>query len=132
MKGKNKYKSKWEQTVADQMVALGYPVEYESVKIPYLIPESKHIYTPDFPISKKIFLEAKGKFVFQDRKKHLLLKEQYPDLTFILVFQNANQRISKKSKTTYSMWCDKHGIKWVHRNITNNILPKRKTNANRH
>jgi len=117
MKGKPKYKSKWEQTVADQLTALEYPIQYETVKIPYIVPESKHIYTPDFPIRKKLFIEAKGKFVYQDRKKHLLLKEQYPDHVFILVFQNANQRISKKSNTTYSMWCDKHGIQWVHRNI---------------
>jgi len=126
MTTKKKYKSKWEENVSEQIKSLGYPVKYETEKLPYLVPESKHIYTPDFPLGKNLYIEAKGKFVFQDRKKHLLLKEQYPEKVFILVFQNANQRISKKSKTTYSMWCDKNGIKWIHRNVRKEDLKKGK------
>ena len=53
----------------------------------------------------------------EDRQKMLLIKEQYPDIDFRIVFYNANQKIKKGSKTTYAMWCDKHGFKWAHKTI---------------
>ena len=34
-----------------------------------------------------------------------------------LDFSDANQKIKKGSKTTYGMWCDKHGIKWANKTI---------------
>ena len=45
------------------------------------------------------------------------IKEQYPEIDFRIVFYNANQKIKKGSKTTYAMWCDKHGIKWANKTI---------------
>ena len=121
MATRNKYKSKWEQTVADQIKELGFPVSYETHVIEYVIPESVHKYTPDFKIGQW-YIEAKGKFDAQDRKKHLFLKEQYPKLKILLLFQNANQRISKRSNTTYGDWCTKNEIKWCHRVLSTKDL----------
>lgn len=104
----------------DFMIALekyGLEPNYESKKFEYIIPESKHIYTPDFPLSPHIVIETKGRWVVEDRQKMLLIKEQYSDIDFRIVFYNANQKIKKGSKTTYAMWCDKHGFKWAHKTI---------------
>ena len=117
-----KFKSKWEAEVARQIEERGYEVNYEKLKLKYIIPESEHTYTPDFEVGDWI-IEAKGKFDPQDRKKHLLLKEQYPEKKILLIFLNANQRLSKKSKTTYAQWCEKNGIHWQHRKL---VIPNRK------
>ena len=50
-------------------------------------------------------------------KKHLLIKQQKPDLDIRFVFQNPNAKLTKKSKTTYSMWADKNGFKWSNKDI---------------
>jgi hypothetical protein len=36
-----------------------------------------------------------------------------PDIDLRMVFQAPFNKISKKSKTTYAQWCEKHGIKWA-------------------
>lgn len=104
-----------------QMIAEleGYNIEpnYEGAKFVYVVPESKHVYTPDFPVSPHIVIETKGRWVVEDRQKMLLLIKQHPDVDFRMIFYNANQKIKKGSKTSYADWCDKHGIKWAHRNI---------------
>lgn len=107
------YKSKWEGRVADKLKELGLPVKYETTIIRYTIPESKHTYKPDFTISKNVFIEAKGKFDAQDRKKHLLLLKEHPDKEIWLVFMNPRNRLSKKSKTTYMEWCQKNGVRFI-------------------
>ena len=78
--------------------------EYESIKIPYVI---QHNYTPD------IWLETKGYWDSKDRKKILEVIKQNPLVDLRMVFQAPYNTISKKSKTTYAAWCEKHGIKWA-------------------
>ena len=74
-------------------------------------------YTPDFLLQTKrrtrIFVETKGYFTPADRGKMLLVKEQHRGFDFRFVFMNAKNKLSKKSKTTYAQWCDKHGFKWA-------------------
>ncbi len=107
------YKSKWEGRVADRLKELGLPVKYETTILKYTVPESQHTYKPDFTLSKTLFIEAKGKFDAQDRKKHLLLLKQHPDKEIWLVFMNPRNRLSKKSKTTYMEWCQKNGVRFL-------------------
>jgi histidinol phosphatase-like enzyme len=90
---------------------------YEEYLIRYVVPESSHVYTPDFVLPNFIIVEAKGLWTVEDRQKHLLLREQYPHLDIRFVFQNPKNKIRKHSKTTYAEWCDKHGIKWATRFI---------------
>lgn len=85
---------------------------YESMKIKYVVPEKQRSYTPDIILPNGIILEVKGRLVKADRDKHLLIKEQYPDLDIRFVFQCANNKIRKGSQTTYAMWCEKNDIKW--------------------
>lgn len=114
---KHGYRSGLENSMLKQLEGLGIEPKYEAVKLPYIVPESKHNYTPDFPISSSLIIETKGIFDVEDRKKMLLIKEQYPNLDIRMVFHNANQKIKKGSKTTYAMWCEKYGFKWAHKSI---------------
>ena len=107
MKFRSKFEASFNKLTKGQL-------EYESVKLKYRIPESGHVYTPDFAIpGTNILIETKGRFSAQDRAKHLLVKAQNPDKRIILVFQNPNCTISKNSKTRYSDWCKKNGIEWM-------------------
>ncbi|MGL5934576.1 MAG: hypothetical protein ACRCZI_03020, partial [Cetobacterium sp.] len=59
-----------------------------------------------------VIVEAKGEFTAKDRKKHLLIRAQYPQLDIRFVFSNPQSRISKTSRVTYAMWAEKHGFKY--------------------
>lgn len=69
-------------------------------------------YLPDFQLPNGIFVECKGWFKSEDRRKHLLLKQQHPSFDIRFCFSNPNQKISKKSQTTYAMWCEKNGFQF--------------------
>jgi|TARA_Y100000004_G_scaffold168844_1_gene202598 hypothetical protein len=104
------FRSGLEEKVADLLVELGVKYEYESTKVPYVI---QHSYTPDFILPNGIWLECKGYWDSADRKKVKSVIEQNPDIDLRMVFQAPYNTISKKSKTTYAKWCERHGIKWA-------------------
>lgn len=106
----SKYKSGLEQQVGDLMDELGVIYEYESTKVPYVLCCN---YTPDFALVNGIFLETKGLFTAEDRRKMLAVKRDNPDLDVRMVFQAPFNRINKRSKTTYAMWCENNDIKWA-------------------
>ena len=114
---KHGYRSGFEHKVADQLSENKIDFEYEKTIINYIKPETKHTYTIDFTLPNGILVETKGRWVIEDRKKHLLIKKQHPELDIRLVFQNAKTKIRKGSKTTYADWCDKNGIIWAEKNI---------------
>jgi hypothetical protein len=121
---KNGWRSGLEQRNAAHLDKLGVSYEYEKLKIPYTKPETKHTYTPDFPLTslgtgKKIIVETKGLFSLDDQKKHLLVKEQHPHLDIRFVFTNPNGRHNKRVKRTYADWCEKHGFLYA-----KEIIPK--------
>ena len=89
---------------------------YEEFKIKWVDPKTK-TYTPDFVLENGIIIETKGRFISPDRAKHLAVRDQYPDLDIRFVFTNSKARLYKGSKTTYGMWCDKHGFKYADRLI---------------
>jgi len=76
----------------------------------YLKPAKPSYYKPDFILSNGIICEVKGLFSSKDRQKHLLIKEQNPELDIRFVFSNSKLKLNKKSKTTYAMWCNKYGF----------------------
>jgi len=106
---KHGYRSGLEDRISKQLKSLSVPVKYEEMKIKYAINEVR-TYTPDFELPNGIIIESKGRFVVADRKKHLLIKKQHPELDIRFVFSNSRAKINKGSKTTYGMWCDKHGF----------------------
>lgn len=107
------FRSGLEKHVSAQLTAAGIDPKYESEKMEYTKPESKHKYCPDFPLTKSLVIETKGRFLPDDRTKHLLLKAQHPDREVRFVFTRSAAPLYKGSKTTYAQWCDKHGFKYA-------------------
>ena len=105
---KHGYRSGQEDRISEQLKGLGVPFKYEEFKIKYEVNEVR-TYTPDFELPNGIIIESKGRFVAADRKKHLLVQQQFPELDIRFVFSNSKGKISKGSKTSYADWCDKHG-----------------------
>ena len=105
-----KFRSKLEEKVADLLEGLGVSYEYEPEKLSYTI---EHNYTPDFVLPNYIYLETKGYWDPADRRKVLAVKRDNPDVDLRMVFQAPFNTISKKSKTTYAQWCEKHDIPWT-------------------
>ena len=119
---KHGYRSGLEEDIDKTLQENQIDGEYEQHTINYIIPESKHTYTPDFRLPSGIFVETKGRFVIEDRKKHLLIKAQHPELDIRFVFQNSRGKIRKGSKTTYADWCDKHGFIYADKTIPTDWL----------
>lgn len=117
------YRSGLEETVATQLKKLGVKAEYETTKIKYRVEEERS-YTPDFVLPNGIIIETKGRFVAEDRKKHLLIKKQYPELDIRFVFSNSKTKLSKTSKTTYGAWCTKHGYLYADKEVPLEWLAK--------
>ena len=116
------YRSQFERKLATFLEAVEIPSSYEPMNLPYV---RKSTYVPDFFLPEgQFFIEAKGYFSPQDRGKHLLVKQQHPEVDIRFVFQNAHQTLSKKSSITYANWCDKHGFLWAHKIIPRTWLAR--------
>lgn len=110
-----KYKSKLEknnaQHLEDQEVQ--YLYEPKEGKIEYIIPASKHVYTPDFWFQtqggKIICVETKGIWEYTDRCKHAWIKKLYPGLDLRFVFTRSRTPTSKGAKQTYADICEGRG-----------------------
>jgi G:T-mismatch repair DNA endonuclease (very short patch repair protein) len=93
------FRSGLEEVIAESLTKNSVDYTYEETKLSYVKPQKTHTYTPDFYLPKqKIFIETKG------------------------MFSNARARISKKSKTTYGMWCEKYGFLYAHKDIPKDWL----------
>jgi len=123
---KHGYRSGFEHKVSEQLTEQKIEFGYEDTVIEYTIPERKSKYTVDFTLPNGILVETKGRWVAADRKKHLLIKKQQPELDIRLVFQSAKSKISKGSKTTYADYCDKHGIQWAEKQIPESWINEKK------
>ena len=108
------FRSKFEATAAARLRQSGVDFSYEKDVIEFVAPRK---YTPDFRVGD-IFIELKGYFKPSDRNKHLMIQAQHPELDIRFVFQNAFQKLSSSSKTTYAQWAEKHGFKW-----SNSVIP---------
>ena len=112
------FRSGLEEQIADELRGLRVLYEFEETKLKYTKPLKVHTYTPDFYLPKqKLFIETKGLFTSADRQKMRLVKEQHPDLDIRFIFSNSNARISKKSSTTYAMWCDKNKFPYADKHL---------------
>ena len=122
---KEGYRSGLELDIATFLTEGGYAFEYEPKdnQARYLVPAVYKWYLPDFVLPNGIIIESKGRFTSADRKKHLLIKASCPELDIRFVFNNPNTKIGKKSKTSYGMWCEKHGFLY-HKYHKNNPVPK--------
>ena len=89
---------------------LGVEPGFETHYLTYVIPERTAKYNPDILLPNGIIIECKGIFEVEDRKKQLLVREQYPELDIRMVFSSSKSKIYSGSKTTYADWCEKHGV----------------------
>lgn len=126
-KGADGFRSGLERQVAKQLKEAGVSYTYESLVLRYTKPESFHKYTPDFVLPNGIIIETKGYFETADRQKHILVKQQDPSLDIRFVFSNPQRPISKGSKTTYAMWCEKNGFLYA-----KGLIPKDWINETKH
>ncbi len=106
-----KFRSGFEQEVAEQAFRSDRGATYESLKLPYT-----YYYLPDVILSNDIIIEIKGYFSPDDRRKMLAVKKDNPDRDIRLVFQRADNRL-KGSKTTYWQWAERHGFGWAEGHI---------------
>lgn len=115
------YRSGLESKVSAQLAEAGVDFEYETFKIEYQVNETRK-YTPDFRLPNGIIVETKGRFVAADRKKHLLVQQQHPDLDIRFVFTNSKAKLNKGAKSTYADWCQKHGFLYADKTIPEDWL----------
>ena len=111
------FRSGLEQDIQLQLARAKIGFEYESVKLPYVIPASDHLYTPDFVLANGIIIETKGRWILEDRKKIKLVKEQHPDLDLRMVFTNSKSKIRRGAKSCYQDCCRRLGIPFADKEV---------------
>lgn len=132
-------RSKFEEQVAENLKAESIDFEYELFQLEYYIKcrsttcfecgstsdiWTSHWYTPDFYLPEyDMYIEAKGYWKAQDRKKHEALKRDQSDSLILFNFMYDN-KIHKNSDMRYSEWCDKREIPYVftQRGVTKELL----------
>lgn len=101
--------------------------EYETIKIEWE-DLAYRTYTPDFVLDNGIIIETKGRFMAADRRKHLAIKKQHPNLDIRFVFTNSRAKLSKGAKSTYAEWCIKHDFRYYDRIIPEDWLKEKGKN----
>ena len=91
-KKEQKFRSKLEESVASLLEGIGVSYQYESEKLSYTI---QHYYTPDFILPNYVYLETKGYWSPEDRRKVLAVKRDNPGIDLRMVFQSPYNKISK-------------------------------------
>ncbi len=119
---KHGFRSGLEERIASELDQQSVPYKYEQRKITYVKPARTSTYTPDFELPNGVIVETKGRFLAEDRQKHLLVKQQNPELDIRFVFSNSKTPIFKGSKTSYGDWCLKHGFPYADKHIPNHWL----------
>ncbi len=115
---KGRYRSGLEKNIAEFLKTKQKKVRYEKLKIEWEDLRYR-TYTPDFTLDNGIIIETKGVFDSEDRRKHLQVQKQHPELDIRFVFTNLYAKLYKGSKTTYAQWCEKNNFLASHR-----IIPK--------
>jgi len=106
-----KFRSKFEATIAKDLNKKKVKYSYEGEKLEYVL--IKQYLTDFILLDNGIIIEAKGVLTSADRQKMKAVKEQHPEADIRFLFQRASNKLNKKSKTTYSMWAEKHGFPWA-------------------
>ena len=123
------FRSGLEGLVSEQIKELtGKPARYECSKIEWE-DLAYRSYTPDFILPNNIIIETKGRFTAADRRKHVEIKKQHPHLDIRFVFTNSRSRISKGSKTSYAIWCEKQGFLYADKLIPEEWFKERKRSS---
>jgi len=115
---KAKYRSGLEKQTALVLSERQKKVRYELLKIEWEDLRYR-TYTPDFQLDNGIFIETKGIFDSEDRRKHMEVRRQHPELDIRFVFSNSKAKLYKGAKSRYCDWCEKNNFLYSHR-----LIPK--------
>lgn len=102
---KKKTRNKFEQKIERQLKRNKVRFKYEAEHIPYVL--AGH-YIPDFVLETptgKIYLETKGYFRPEAKRKMLAVKKQHPELDIRILFYS--------HRPQYIKWAERHGFKWA-------------------
>lgn len=124
MARKHGYRSGLEDKVATYLIQNNVNFLYEKVKIEWE-DLAYRTYTPDFILYNGIIIETKGRFIASDRRKHLAIKKQHPDLDIRFIFTNSRNKLRKGAKSSYGEWCIKYGFRYFDRIIPEDWLKEK-------
>ena len=113
-------RSKLEERIGEALALIG-SVEYEPDRLHFIQPAVARYYVPDFKLGDNNYIEVKGRLTLEDRKKLLWVKEQHPNVVVRLIFGNASNKLTKRSKTTYRDWAVTNGFDCID---SNEPIPK--------
>ena len=125
------YRSGLEGRVAEYLSTLNIKFLYEKVKIEWE-DLTYRTYTPDFILPNGIIIETKGRFTALDRRRHVCIKKQHPNLDIRFIFTNSKSKLRKGAKSSYADWCDKHSFIYYDRIIPEDWLKEKKKGTNTH
>lgn len=121
---KHGYRSGLEHKLSIYLDELKQNYGYECIKIEWE-DLAYRTYTPDYILKNGIIVEVKGRFMAADRRKHIQIKKQHPELDIRFVFENSRSKIRKGAKTTYGDWCIKNGFRYYDRIIPEDWLKEK-------
>jgi hypothetical protein len=103
-------RSQFERDVLENALTNGQPAEYEPRAFEYSV-LIERTYTPDFVLPNGLWVECKGYFTPEDRRKMMWLRKSFPHQRIALLFQKDNT-LGRGSKTRYSEWAERKGFLW--------------------
>lgn len=113
-----KFRSKYEKRVYENGNKQRLAYEPQS---PVIIYTTSSRYIPDFSLGNGVLVECKGYFDPKARAKMLAVKRQNRELDIRVLFQRANNRLTKSPNSLmYWQWCEKHGFPWAE----GDVIPK--------
>lgn len=99
-------RNKFEQALFNQLKKAKVKFGYEPEKIPYTIDA---VYHPDFVLDGRIYIESKGWFRPEDKRKLSNVKRCHPTLDLRIVFQSATESNIR--------WAERRDIPWAEKTI---------------
>jgi hypothetical protein len=121
---KHGYRSGLEHKVSIYLDELKHKYLYEKVKIEWE-DLAYRTYTPDFILNNGIIIETKGRFLAADRRKHIAIKKQHPELDIRFIFTNSRTKLRKGAKSSYAEWCIKYNFRYNDRIIPEDWLKEK-------
>lgn len=110
MKFRSKFEKKVYESIPSDQRGL---VDYEP-QAPVISYVTSSRYIPDLRLPGDIFVECKGYFDPKARAKMLAVKKQNSSLDIRILFQRANNRLTKSPNSLmYWQWAEKHGFPWA-------------------
>ena len=121
---KHGYRSGLEIKVKDYLKEHKVKFKYEAIKIEWE-DLMYRTYTPDFVLPNGLIIEVKGLFTPSDRRKHVAIKKQHPNLDIRFVFESSKRKLSKGAKSTYATWCEKNKFLYADRIVPEGWLKEK-------